>query len=222
MTVKQTILVYAAGRNFQYRSWEHLTLVLCLIFHVYHHVVLLIFNTDEFSEFDLSTSIFQEAQLRVGSLGEEMSTTRRQISVGSQSSSMYELSWYYDTLNLYFSSFARLTRDYVYLATAGVWTPFCRKCLPPKLLVVLVFYDYLLTLPLEFSEIWHGRFTLAKFFYLLNRYASLLLEVAQLMYVFPGSTDMVRHYTSMRKQSSDNRWSKYLWEHLSYIIDDML
>lgn len=34
----------------------------------------------------------------------------------------------------------------------------------------LLLYDYVLTMPLEISEIWNGRFTLAKFFYILNRY----------------------------------------------------
>lgn len=35
---------------------------------------------------------------------------------------------------------------------------------------MLVVYDYILTVPLEVSEIWSSRFTAAKLFFLLNRY----------------------------------------------------
>lgn len=43
--------------------------------------------------------------------------------------------------------------------------------------LVLLIYDYFLTLPLEISQIWSSRFTAAKLFYLLNRYGSIAFFV---------------------------------------------
>lgn len=58
---------------------------------------------------------------------------------------------------------------------------------------MLLYYDYLLMLPLEVSEMWSQRLSGVKVLYFTNRYMFLLWTILQSLYVFLSDlTDDVR------------------------------
>ena len=59
--------------------------------------------------------------------------------------------------------------------------------------IVLLFYDYILTFPLEVRYIWHKRINVTKILFVLNRYSSLISQCNNiLLYLVNPITNIVR------------------------------
>ena len=62
--------------------------------------------------------------------------------------------------------------------------------------LAMYYYDCILTLPLEISEIWTGKFTVTKGLYVANRYIPLLTITCQLVYnSYQVANDKVSSFT---------------------------
>ena len=57
--------------------------------------------------------------------------------------------------------------------------------------IAFIVFDYILTLPLEVTEIWRGKFSLTKALFLVNRYLFLIAEIALLLFTVWANTDKV-------------------------------
>ena len=52
------------------------------------------------------------------------------------------------------------------------------------IILVLLLYDYFLTLPLELRYIWHGKLNTIKILFIINRYASLVYQYSIILLSF--------------------------------------
>ena len=104
----------------------------------------------------------------------------------------------------------RTTQYYVLTSTFGDFHPQRRFGAWLTYSAVLVFYDYLLTLPLEIAQIWHGQWTGIKILFLLNRYPYLLSQLMGLLYIFLYTSDAVRLF--FRSRILQPSYMQFRWQ----------
>ena len=86
--------------------------------------------------------------------------------------------------------------------------------------LVLVFYDYMLTVPIELSHIWNGRVNVMKVLFIINRYAGVIFQFSLIFpYFFVPATNTVRSsHIDLVYEFIENCRSKCSMQISNYIV----